>query len=555
MVRLRVVPCRGDPFFHTLEGESLVIGRSAEAELEIPDRFLSRLHARLFLDKDSWWVEDLDSRNGTRINGRPIKKPSTFKPGDELRLSASFITFADYAEAITQVAARPRVTEQIADYRPATDLIERPQLDSTPDPAAPDKLERQASRLQILNETHRTLAHTLEMDELLELILDRSFAALNAEEAVIYLNRPGGGYYRAAWRGDPALETDHLYSQTLLHEVADKGMTALVSEVTSDPRFSRADSVVDAGYHSLVAAPLLGPEGSQGMIALTCRLHSNFFDEDDMEMLTSLSSIAALRMHSVRLARQAALAVAEQHRLEAEVDLARKIQMALVPQQPPDLKGFEIAASNTPSRGVSGDYYSWTERLEGTECVLVLADVSGKGIAASLLASSLEALAAGPIEIGRSSAEICSRVSPRLHQRTVPEQFVTMFVVVLRPDNDRLTFTNAGNSPAFVVRHDGKVELLESSNPPVGLFEKSQFVEVPLDLTENDLMVIYTDGITEAISSCEEEYGLERLIAVSRRHAGEELPALLRVIETDLAQFVEAAPFEDDRTLILVRRT
>ena len=196
----------------------------------------------------------------------------------------------------------------------------------------------------------------------------------------------------------------------------------------------------------------------------------------------------------VNLAEEAA----ERRRFEQEVALARRIQVALLPAEMPQIPGLEIHGGNIPSRGVSGDYYQIVERGHG-EVAVVVADVSGKGIAASLLTASLEALVAGPIHDGIDPATICRRVSHLLYDRTPPEKFATGFLAYFDPGTARLHYCNAGHNPGIVMRSGGEVEKLASTGLPLGMMPSGVYLAAEVHLGAGDTVVLYTDGITEAI--------------------------------------------------------
>jgi serine phosphatase RsbU (regulator of sigma subunit) len=550
MFRLRIVPAHGDPFEHQLEGESVVVGRSSSADLALADRFLSRRHARLFSEGESWFAEDLGSRNGTLVNGTAIQEPTRLQPGDELRLSGSVISIlTEDGKAKSTTASSDLGTHTV--FRKATELIESQSSSATAGLQAPEEVRRQTERLKMLNDVHRALARSIDLSELLQMILVRAFEHLEPEEGAIFLKTDEEGYNRAAARSVSGIESDYLYSQTLVSEVAEKGLAALVLDVETDERFAAAESILSSGVRSLVAAPLLDAEGPLGMIVLNSRVHKRQFKEEDMELLVSLASVAAMRIRNVALAEEAA----ERRRMEEELKLARQIQVTLLPSELPDVDGYEIRGGNIPSRGVSGDYYRVVDRLEGSECVFIIADVSGKGIAASLLTASLEALMAGPIEVGQPAEEICSKVCRRLFARTPPAKYATSFLAVLEPKTGKITYTNAGHNPALIVRADGKVEELGPTGLPIGLMEDGNYTEGQTKLGTGDLMVLYTDGITEAADPEDEEYGLERLAAACIEHRDKALDEIAGEIDADLDGFAQGVPYADDRTLVMARRT
>ncbi len=563
MFRLHVVPAEGQAFDRLVDGEELVIGRAAHADLEVADLCVSRRHARLFRQGESLMLEDLVSHSGTYLNGRRLVGPAAVSPGDTIRIGGTVISVhSDSAPAFTPAAGEAPVTEL---FRPAVDFL------SVAPPAAElrdNQFARYAERLEMINGVHRALGRSISLKDLLELILDRVFDHLQPEDGAIVLRSENGEFYRAATRTSTGGKVDDLYSRTLLHEVAEKGMAALVLDAREDERFAAAESFVASGIRSLVAAPLFDGEGCLGMIALSSRLHLRRFSTEDMELLVSLASVAALRIRNIALTDEAS----ERRRMKEELDLARKIQVALLPARLPEVPGYSLYGDNLASRGVSGDYYLVTERpvADGSEssdrsagadasaaareCVLMVADVAGKGMTAALLAACLEALSAGPIEEGLPPEAICARIARLLYARTSAESFATAFLGVLDPATGRLRYANAGHNPALLVRASGEVERLLATGTPLGVLPAARYTVAEVTLAQGEFLVLYTDGIVEATNPDDEEYGLERMIETVLRHRGESLDRLARALNADLETFVRGIPFADDRTLVLLRR-
>src|SRR5262249_33169282 len=193
-------------------------------------------------------------------------------------------------------------------------------------------------------------------------------------------------------------------------------------------------------------------------------------------------------------------------------------------------------------------------RNAGKECVFPPADVSGKGMAAALLPASLEALATGPIEVGLPADEISEKLSRRLHARTSAERYATSFVAVLDPVRHVLRYANAGHNPALLVRASGESLRLAATGIPLGGLPLATYTAEEVALGAGDSLVAYTDGITEAANPEGEEYGIERLEEVVRRHRTQPLETFLGALDQDVEAFTRGVPFGDDRTLIVVRR-
>lgn len=550
MICLEVIPAGGAPFERMLEEEGLTIGRSSKAQLSIPDPMLSREHARIERETGRWVLRDLGSHNGTYVNGHRIDSTCALKEGDVLGLGGTVITVHLTPRAIIDEKAEHDRWAEHTLLRPASEIITSEGIPPGADTGNEAALVAALQRLKMLNEVHQALASPMGLPELLTLILDKAFEHLTPDQGAIFLRNAGGTSYCAAARPPIADGGESLYSRHLEREVAEKGMAALVMDALEDERFAAAQSILGAGVRSLLAAPLSDSEGSFGMMVVRTSGSARHFTEEDLELLVSLASVAALRIRNVALAEEAA----ERRRLEDEVALARRIQVGLFPQELPKIEGYEIYAGNLPSRHVSGDLYEVLGRTGGREIVLFLADVSGKGIGAALLTASLEALAAAPIEAGRQPHEILGRVSTLLYRRTPPAKYATALVAVLDVPTGKVRCANAGHLPALLLRSSGETRWLDATGIPVGLMPESAYFTVEEELAPGDTLLLYTDGITEASDPEGEDYGQERLreCAVSNGALG---PAeLARAIEEDVEGFVRGRPFADDRTLVILKR-
>ncbi|MFH1176007.1 MAG: FHA domain-containing protein, partial [Acidobacteriota bacterium] len=214
MLRLYVVPADGPPFENELDAESLTIGRSSACGLVLADRFLSRTHARIFREGESFMVEDLGSRNGTLLNGQPIEKAGPLRPGDVIRLSGSMITISPADNAASPAEAQLGVQGQSL-YRSAAELLKPNVPPESQAPTGVDLVRRLAERIRLVSDVHHDLGKSIDTPELLELILNRVFQHFRPEEGAIFLRRPGGELHRAASRNLPGAGDEHFYSRTL----------------------------------------------------------------------------------------------------------------------------------------------------------------------------------------------------------------------------------------------------------------------------------------------------------------------------------------------------
>ena len=532
----------GETFERLLERGPQVVGRSPRADLQIRDSLLSREHARFLQDGTGWQVEDLGSHNGTFLNGSRIGHPARLLPGDVLSLGGTQIAVGGAGSAPDGRGLTGTF------FRPASQLLDR-RLDGQEAKDA-DKLRAQVARMRVLLDVHQALSRPIALGQLLDLILDRVFDLLKPDEAAIYMKRGDGAVACAASRSREGGHRSPFFSTHLFGEVAEKAMAAYVPDVSSDARFADAQSIIGAGVRTMLAAPLLDVQGSLGMMVLVSGAGTRGFTEEDLELLVPLASAAALRIRNVALNEEAV----ERRRLADQMALAREIQQGLLPERLPELEGWALYAVNRPSDVVSGDFYSAQLRTEPPELALMIADVAGKGVTASLLTASLEALCAGPLEAGLEPGEVFARVSAQLLRRTPPERYATALLVVLDPSTGRLRFASAGHLPALVVERGGGHRRLRARGFPLGLVPDSEYEQGEDLLAPGETLVLFTDGFTEACNQAEEELGEACLVEVCARSAESPLAEVVARIEEKVAAFTAGAALSDDRTLVLLRR-
>jgi sigma-B regulation protein RsbU (phosphoserine phosphatase) len=546
MLKLHITPAEGEAFEYVVDVDSLVIGRSSRCDLAVADRCLSRQHLRLFQEDGKWMVEDLGSRNGTRINGVLISEPSAVRVGDAIAVSTSLIMIGDTEAESSESGWDSRQSV----FRDATQILADSERElGRPVPAERAELQRATEQLRVLNDVHLALAESLTADDLFDAVLDRVFAHLQPMHGAVFL-RHGEELIRVAGRSQAEITEDFPESTSLAREVIDKGLAAVVHDTRTDTRFVGAESLVDAGVRTLIAAPLLTPDEALGMIVLSSNLAEMQFAERDMELLVVVAAATGLKLRNLALAEEAA----ERQRFEREVAVARRIQVALLPAEMPQLPGIEIYGRNKPSRGVSGDYYQVVERAGGEEVAIVIADVSGKGIAASLLTGYVDALFNAYLGEGFGPREIFNRVSPQMNLKTPVEQFATAFLGIYTVATGAIRYASAGHDPTILVRASGEVDLLNPTGMPLGLMPEATYTASETSIEPGDTLVLYTDGITEAARPDDEMFERERLIEVCREHRQESTEELADSIDAAVEAFVEGVPYHDDRTLVILRR-
>lgn len=269
-------------------------------------------------------------------------------------------------------------------------------------------------------------------------------------------------------------------------------------------------------------------------------------------LLTSATFLVLGAVMSER--RRAHLAAIESDRTEQEMELAAAIQREILPRSLPEVAGVEIAAANVPTRHVGGDYYDAFPLSRGRLGFLV-ADVSGKGVSAALLVSTVHAAVHLQIDEAKTILDLVSRIDRHLRRYAATRKFLTLFFGIFEPDSGLLTYVSAGHNPALLLGRSGILTQLASTGVPVGMFPDASWRQETVTLRPRDLLCVYTDGLTDAVNSAEEEFGLDRLSSLVAR--GDEMPlqALCDRMLADVADFAGDVSQYDDQTLLLLRRT
>jgi sigma-B regulation protein RsbU (phosphoserine phosphatase) len=269
---------------------------------------------------------------------------------------------------------------------------------------------------------------------------------------------------------------------------------------------------------------------------------------EELRILDSLSSQIAMASENIRLIEDNVV----KKQLEEQLQMARRIQQGFLPQEIPPVKGLEIAAGSRFCLDVAGDYYD-VITLDNGQTVLAVGDVSGKGAGAALLMANLQASLRTAVGMGSSLENVVARVNDLICRNTPPEQYITFFVGVYDPEESTLSYVNAGHNPPMLVHENGDTRLLSTGGLILGFLPAMKYEQETVKLRPGDLIIMYTDGVSEAMNAAEEEFGEERLcqsVCARREHP---LTHTLSALEKEVIEFHGSDCFDDDFTLLLVR--
>ncbi len=550
MARLILQNPNGIPETHDLTRLRTTIGRSARSDICIPDAFASRLHAEVRQEGDMFWLHDLGSANGTRYNGTPVRAATPLSSGGEIQIGETRLMFDSAEHGMLPAATL------IADRTEALDPSKTISFQSSRIPTTELLKGQFSSRnelLGLISKVGVALLSSTGLNDTLDQVASLVFEAVPAERCVIMLRDESADdemkIMVARIRGREGTIDEVRISHSVMAEVLKNGKSVLTANAQQDPRFA-SQTVMLQGIRSVLAVPLCVDERNVfGLIYADSPTYETTFTEEHLNILTTLASVAAIRVENATLLEERM----ERERMERELELATEIQQRFQPSGPPEIDGYEFLGISFSCYEIGGDYYDFIGTHDG-KMVAALGDVSGKGTGAALLMSSLHAAIHGQISARNSLYDTVLSVNKYLAENTPSNRFVTLFIGELDPGSGSIKYINAGHNPPLFVRADGTVTMLESGGLPLGLMAGADYEPGIADLGPGDTLIVYSDGVTEATNPEDEEFGLERLVEIVKNNLKASASGLRDRIESALSGFTLNAPANDDITLLIVKR-
>ena len=408
-------------------------------------------------------------------------------------------------------------------------------------------------KLRKLLDITKTISRSLDLEEVLNLVMDTLSSLVPYDAAGIYLiefstedkspyifkSKAIRGYQISFELIEPRLRM----GEGFLGTVAQSGKAIISPDVSKDKRYFAARELT----RSEMVAPIISNDRVIGVFDLESDV-LDAYSEDDLAILQLLTSQVAIIIEKVRLHEQ----VVEKKRIEAQLEIARKVQLELLPSDDPVVENFDISAYIFPAEEVSGDYYDWVNIFDD-QIGIVVADAVGHGIPAALLMAFLRASLRAGIQVGYAPHIAFSKVSNLLRDSIDDNQFITAIYGILDSTNKTFVFSNAGHNPPLLIKPDGEYRFVEYGDMPLGMFDDIHYHQHFIRFEEGQVMVIYTDGITEAANPNGEEYGNDRF--AKRVLDGIDLPAkqMIDHIRRGVADFTERKFLDDDGTLFIVK--
>lgn len=543
-----------------LQQQEVIIGRLPECDLQLPSQLVSRKHARVFPDGDNYFVEDLGSGNGTFLNGQKIAGAQPLRPNDRLKFGPILVRFEGeqvVADDSSGVAAALGHAARMGDVQIADDQ-EAPSstILGAVDSAGLGLLDvRPQEKLKAVLEISRALAGTLEIEKLLPRILDSLFQIFPAaDRGCILLKdlRTGDIVPRAMKHRREEEDASVKISRTILNSVLNQKKAILSADAGSDSRFEASESISALTIRSMMCVPMLDLQGEPvGAIHIDTQNPVTQFKNEDLDIMMTVAGQAALSYESAKLLQSYVL----KQKQDNEMNIARNVQHALLPETLPEIEGYSFFASYDSAQAVGGDYYDVIVANDG-RIWLAFGDVAGKGVPASLVMSRMSSVVRSTSEFVTDAAEAVSRINDHMCAKAVEGRFVTFVLIILDTQQHKMHVVNAGHMSPMIRKPDGSVEEFseEMVGVPIGVMEGFPFDSVERELASGELVVIYTDGVSEAMNPDNDLYGMERLREFVQRgsSSGEQLGIDIR---EDVRKHANGREQNDDITLMVFGRT
>jgi len=405
--------------------------------------------------------------------------------------------------------------------------------------------------LRSLVEASKLLNSTLELGPLLKLILQVAAENTRADRGTIYLvDRQRNEIWSRVAQGEQMVEIRMPMSQGIAGHVASTGEIVSLENVYDDPRFDRSTDL-RTGYQTktMLCMPLRNKERDIIGVFQILNKKNGAFNQQDAVFLDALSTHAAIALENARLYQDAL----EKKRLEGEISVAREIQQRLLPDKMPEFRGFEFAAKNIPTFKVGGDYYDFLALPDG-RLAFAIGDVSGKGVPAALLMSSLRAGFQTQLREDKSLTSVADKLNRLIFHCTSMSSFITFFFGVINPRTKYIDYINCGHNPPYVLLQDGSLKDLREGGLVLGMIDDAKFSRGRVLLSPGEMLVSFTDGVTEALNKrgrLFSEKKLEKLILKNRKRKAIEL---MEIVINAVQAHIGEAPQSDDITVLIIRR-
>ena len=536
--------------FNLDQAKRVSIGRAEDNAVVLPDASVSRHHAELAADGGRWAVRDRDSHNGTFLNGRRVEpqKSVSVSSGACIEIGRYEIRVSVSGESQDpMLVSEETIDSQDAFTVDADEPITGPaELESLEDavPAA----RRRLRCLLAIEQANLELLGDEPLDIIYDKVLDLVAQAVRPDRAALFVLDAQDRLVRKAIKGQDG-GRPMMVSGSLIERVMQENVAILIP-CTSVSQPGITDSLESEGVRCVMAAPLRYQKRTVGLIYADSRTVDASFQEDDLRVLTALANVAAARIELARLLEEERELIRHDHELRA----AAAVQRRLLPRKSTPIRGYLVDGFNRPCFEVGGDFFDYLP-LGSNRYGIVLADVAGKGLAAALLLMGVQAYTRAYVGLRPGVDGLAGFLNDGMLRYAPRNRFVSYVFFELDSTTNTVRWCNAGHAPPpSIIRANGAIQKLDPGGPPLGIVPDCSFPVLENKMSDGDLLVVCSDGVTDAANSHEEPFGDERLDELLQSMAGHAPREVRQKILDAVADHVQETPNSDDLTVVAIRR-
>jgi serine phosphatase RsbU (regulator of sigma subunit)/pSer/pThr/pTyr-binding forkhead associated (FHA) protein len=567
-----------------LHGDRVVMGRHPNCHIVLENAAVSRSHAQIVEVQGAIYLEDLRSRNGTHLNGQRIRGRAELHDNDQIRVCDVLFSYHTAAPPTGLVeipdddttsngngsgdssairmapgAAGTQVAIDSDRYMPSDGVTEddASSIISTLDVGSgrhPRLAVKPETKLQAVLEISTNLGKTLELERVLPKILESLFKIFpQADRGFIVLKdqQTGKLLIKALRMRREEDNSPTRLSSTIVKQAMQTGRAILSADAGDDRRFRESESVSDLSIRSLMCAPLMSQDGTAlGVIHLDTQDIRMQFMQDDLDVLTAVATHAAVALENAHL-HSAAM---KQRDLERELEFATQVQLGFLPAEQPRIDGYQFFDFYEAAHRIGGDFFDYVALPDG-RLAITCGDVAGKGVPAALLMARLYSSTRYQLLAEPTAARALMGLNQVIVSAALGHRFVTCILAVLDPNKHELTLVNAGHLCPMIRDAEGSIQKLgqEESGLPLGVDPRQQYRQLTLTIRPGDTLLMFTDGVTEAMNPASELYGIQRLTQFFK-DGPQDIEELGDALVDDVERFAEGRPQSDDICLIGFRR-
>lgn len=538
--------------------EQSVIGRHPECNVVLTVGAVSRYHAKIFQKDDAHFLEDLQSRNGTFLNGKLVTETQPINEGDRIRICEYELVF--HGDEPPQFQNSSEMTFDGTQF--GILMVDDPPSSDADQPSSRIDIRRSGDsvrsaasaevKLAALLRITQNLGQSLAIDDVLPKVLSSLFEIFSQADRGFVVLREEDGSLAPRWvktRRDEHDQTIRI-SRTIIHEAMTGGEPILSLDAANDDRFDAAASIADFRIRSMICAPLIDSEGvAFGVLQIDSSEGQGRFAENDVDLLAAVAAQAGIVIRNAQLHEQAL----DQREMEQDLKLSSEVQQAFLPRQAPEVPGYRLRSYYKAAHHIGGDYFDYIG-LPGDRIGVVVADVVGHGVAAAMFMAKLSAETRFCLAGEPDIAKAIENLNDRMSELDI-ERFVTFLLMVIDPTEGVVSMVNAGHMCPIVRRAaDGTISEPgeEEAGLPIAIDSGMSYESVTLKMDVGDMAVMYTDGINEAMDLEDRQFGTEAIRQIVAE--GLDADATLQRLVTAVSDHVGAASANDDMCAVILQR-